>query len=88
MKEIQRKLGLRDSEMSNLLIAFEQMKAKGFVTMEDFIRQVGEVLPGSLHVLSETLNLKINETVRQIKLGKVKSDVLDKFIIEYKKMLN
>lgn len=87
MTTIQTKLGLSEKERIKVEMAISQMRDRGYLTMEDFIYQLGNVLPGVSIILANLLRLNIKNTHNLIKKGYISSNILDNFLTEYNNSL-
>jgi tape measure domain-containing protein len=79
-------LGLTKEKKIRADLIIKQINAKGFLTMEDFKYQLGDMLPGVFNVLLLVTNLSAKEADIALMVGELKSDLLEKVIIEYQKL--
>ena len=76
-------LGLRADRMELVFLALEQMISKGTISTEELRRQLGDLLPGSVQIMANALDVTIPKLLQMIKANKVlATDALPKFRIE------
>lgn len=72
--EASRALHLSGQETSQALLALDQMMSKGQVTAQDLKLQLGNVLPGAVHVMADALGVSTQRLEKMMEAGQVLSD--------------
>lgn len=79
-------LGLRADRMELVFLALEQMISKGTISTEELRRQLGDLLPGSMQIMADALEVSIPKLLEMVKANKVlASEALPKFRVELEK---
>ena len=79
-------LGLSTEESNRAFTAFSQILSKGTVQSEEIKGQLGDVLPGALQILANSLNKTTAELLKMMENGEIMADeALPKFAAELEK---
>lgn len=79
--------GLGTEQTGRLFTAFEQMAAKGVVSMEELRQQAAEALPQSLGLMADALEVTTGQLIEMMGKGQVMSEVaLPKFAKKLKEV--
>ena len=66
--------GGTDQNLERAAIAIQQMAGKGVISMEELRQQLGESVPTAINAMADALGTSYSELVKQISLGRVKSE--------------
>jgi len=78
--EAARTLHLSGAETNSMLIALDQMMSKGTVQAQELKLQMGNVLPGAMHVAADAMGVTVAQLDKMMEQGKlVSDDFLPKF---------
>lgn len=66
--------GGTDQNLERAAVAIQQMAGKGVVSMEELRQQLGESVPMAINAMADALGTSYSELVKQISLGRVKSE--------------
>jgi len=86
--KVGRIMNLNKEQMHGLFLSIEQMTSKGFVSMEELRRQMGQYLPGSMELAAEAMDLgkeKMGEFFKLVASGTLKTS---KFMPKFVKKIN
>lgn len=73
-------MGLPTATQTRAFLALEQMASKGVVTMEELRRQLGNAVPGALHIAAQAMGVTTQQLIKMVSQGQVASeDFLPKF---------
>ncbi len=74
--------GADNEGLAGTFLALTQIVSKGTVTMEELKRQLGDRLPGAVHIMADALGIGTAELFKIIEAGELTSDVLVQFADE------
>lgn len=81
-------LRLSGAEAAGIFLALEQMVSRGFVSMEELRRQLGNRLPGAFEIAARSMNITTVELQKLVSSGELAtSEFLPRFAAEVKRSM-